>query len=59
MAASGVKNWINLIKFINLNLINFQGAHSTTDCNLCLQNIPQTSSHLPDCVAILSESEFN
>ena len=36
---------------------NFRGAYSSTDCNLCLQNVPQTSSHLLDCVAILRESE--
>ena len=36
---------------------NFRGAHSTTDCNLCLNNVPQTSSHLLDCTTILRESE--
>ena len=36
---------------------NFRGAHPNTNCNLCLQNVPQTSSHLLDCSAILTESD--
>ena len=36
---------------------NFRGAHPNTNCNLCLQNVPQTSSYLLDCAAILTESD--